>query len=152
TAPPSGSSVSHPIACGRGDSAAASCRRCRVAMTQGSCLQIKSSCLYYHAAPTLLAAPGRHPTWRVPTEDGGRPMNRLTLLIVLRACFAARADEPRKKEGMSPLRAQYRLAAGKYEFFLDKDRKVPLALEPEPVFHWSSDNDWSGDVFVWMAK
>jgi hypothetical protein len=68
-------------------------------------------------------------------------------------CLAVRADDaPREKEGANPLREQYRLAAKKYEFFLDKDRKVPLTLEPKPVFSWSQDDDWSGDVFVWTAK
>jgi hypothetical protein len=44
------------------------------------------------------------------------------------------------------------MAAKKYEFFLDKERSVPLVLAPKAVLHWTSDNDWSGDVFVWMAR
>jgi hypothetical protein len=80
-------------------------------------------------------------------------MTRLVLAVSLLACLAARGDDPpREKEGPNPLREQYQLAAKKYTFFRDKDRKVPLTFEPKPVFSWSNDNDWSGDVFVWTAK
>jgi hypothetical protein len=81
-------------------------------------------------------------------------MKTLALWIVLVINVIARADDAppsREKESMNPLREHYQLAAKKYEFYLDKDRKVPLVLEPNPILHWSSDNDWSGDVFVWMA-
>ncbi len=76
------------------------------------------------------------------------------LLFVLGSGIVLLADEPpaRDKEAPNPLREQYQLAAKKYEFFLDKDQKVPLTFEPKPVFSWSQDNDWSGDVFVWTAK
>lgn len=82
-------------------------------------------------------------------------MKRLVLLLVSAVCLAARGDEippPREKEEVSPLREQYRLAAKKYEFFLDKDKKVPLTFEPKPVLSWAQDDDWSGDVFVWTAR
>lgn len=83
-------------------------------------------------------------------------MKTLALLILPIVWLAARAAEPpaapdKEKEPLSPLREQYQLAAKKYEFFLDKDKKVPLALEPKPVFSWANDDDWSGDVFVWTA-
>jgi hypothetical protein len=82
-------------------------------------------------------------------------MRNIAFLILLVVCFAVRGDDtppPREKDGPSPLREQYLLAAKKYEFFLDENHKVPLELEPKPILHWSSDNDWSGDVFVWMAR
>src|SRR5687767_63345 len=81
-------------------------------------------------------------------------MKRLALLIAPVLCLAARGENPppREKGDLSPLREQYQLGAKKYEFFLDKDRKVPLTLEPKPVFSWANDDDWSGDVFVWMAR
>jgi hypothetical protein len=81
-------------------------------------------------------------------------MKALAFLIVPIACLAVRGDDapsPREKETLSPLREQYQLAAKKYEFFLDKNRKIPLVFEPKSILHWTSDNDWSGDVFVWMA-
>jgi hypothetical protein len=88
------------------------------------------------------------------TQQGELFMKTLALLVVPVLCLGARGDDappPREKESMSPLREQYQLAAKKYEFFLDKDHKVPLVLQPKPILQWSSDNDWSGDVFVWTA-
>ncbi|HJZ60284.1 MAG TPA: hypothetical protein VKE74_35400, partial [Gemmataceae bacterium] len=80
-------------------------------------------------------------------------MRFLVLLVAPVACLAARGDDPlREKEAPNPLREQYQLAAKKYEFFLDKDRKVPLTFEPKAVFSWAQDDDWSGDVFVWTAN
>jgi hypothetical protein len=82
-------------------------------------------------------------------------MRSLVLLVAPIVCLAARGDDPpreKDKEAPSPLREQYQLAAKKYEFFLDKDKKTPLALEPKPVFSWAQDDDWSGDVFVWTLK
>jgi hypothetical protein len=69
--------------------------------------------------------------------------------------LTSRADDPPpagEPEAVRHLREQYLAAAKKYAFFLDADHKTPLALEPKPVFHWTSDNDWSGDVFVWTAN
>ena len=81
-------------------------------------------------------------------------MKSLVLLSVPVLCLAARGDDPPPpdKEAPNALREQYQLAAKRYEFFLDTDRKVPLMFEPKPIFHWSSDNDWSGDVFVWTSN
>jgi hypothetical protein len=81
-------------------------------------------------------------------------MKALVLLTVPVLCLAARGDDPppRDKDAADPLREQYRLGAKKYEFFLDKDKKVPLTFEPKPVLSWSQDDDWSGDVFVWTWK
>jgi hypothetical protein len=82
-------------------------------------------------------------------------MRATAILILPVICLATRGDDPPaapEKDGMRLLREQYQLAAKRYEFFLDPDRKVPLAFEPNPILHWASDNDWSGDVFVWTAK
>jgi hypothetical protein len=81
-------------------------------------------------------------------------MRATAILLLPVLCLVTRGDDPPAapgKDGMTPLREQYQLAARKYEFFLDQDRKVPLTFEPKSVFHWTSDNDWSGDVFVWTA-
>jgi len=77
------------------------------------------------------------------------------MAFVLVACLAVGADDKpafQESEGTKRLREQYLAAARKYEFHFEKDRKAPLVLEEKPIFHWASDNDWSGDVFVWMAK
>jgi len=80
-------------------------------------------------------------------------MRALVLVVAPIACLAARGeDPPREKEAPNPVREQYQLAAKKYEFFLDKDKKVPLTFEPKPIFSWAQDDDWTGDVFVWTAK
>ena len=82
-------------------------------------------------------------------------MKAVTLLIVPLACLAVcGADDPppRAKDGPNPLREQYQRAAEKYAFSLDKDQKVPLTFEPEPVLSWAQDDDWTGDVFVWTAR
>jgi hypothetical protein len=82
-------------------------------------------------------------------------MRATAILILPVLCLVTRGDDPPagpEKDGKAALREQYQLAAKNYEFFLDKDRKVPLVFEPKPIFHWTSDNDWSGDVFVWTAK
>src|SRR4051794_31325828 len=81
---------------------------------------------------------------------------RATAILILPLLGApARGDDAPpagEKEDVRLLREQYLLAAKKYEFFLDADHKTPLALDPKPIFHWASDNDWSGDLFVWTAK
>jgi hypothetical protein len=82
-------------------------------------------------------------------------MRTTAVLIVPVLCLVVRGDDPPaapENDGMRRLREQYQLAAKGYEFFLDLERKVPLVFEPKPIFHWASDNDWSGDVFVWTAK
>jgi hypothetical protein len=71
------------------------------------------------------------------------------------ACLSVRAEDPprdKDKEAPNALREQYLEAAKKYEFFLDKEQKKPLKFEEKPVFSWSNDDRWSGDVFVWTAK
>ncbi|VTR96177.1 unnamed protein product [Gemmata massiliana] len=87
-------------------------------------------------------------------------MKALTFLLLPAVCLVAGAVDPpapdkekekEKEKPLGPLREQYQLAAKKYEFFLDKDKKKPLTLEPKPVFSWANDDDWSGDVFVWTA-
>ena len=82
-------------------------------------------------------------------------MKPLATLLAPLVCLAALADDPPPGKGpkaaSGPLREQYKLAAEKYAFFLDKDKKTPLTFEPTPVFSWANDDDWSGDVFMWTA-
>jgi hypothetical protein len=58
------------------------------------------------------------------------------------------ADEGKQKT--DALRTYYGKMAGKYEFFRDAERKQPLKLAEKPVMKWANDDDWSGDLFVWM--
>ena len=48
------------------------------------------------------------------------------------------------------LQAIYREGADRYEFFADAERETKLTREVQPVLHWASPNDWSGDIFVWQ--
>lgn len=63
------------------------------------------------------------------------------------------ADEPsedaKASQKADAIRSFYAETAAKYEFFRDADKKEPLKLVTTPVFKWSTDDDWSGDVFVW---
>jgi hypothetical protein len=53
---------------------------------------------------------------------------------------------------LEPLRAEYRADAEKYEFTANADEKHPFALVEKPIMRWASDDDWSGDVFLWADK
>jgi hypothetical protein len=82
-------------------------------------------------------------------------MKRTAFVLLPVLCLAARADDPPptgENERVRLIREQYLAAAKKYEFFLDPGHKTPLTFDPKPIFHWTSDNDWSGDLFVWTAK
>lgn len=59
---------------------------------------------------------------------------------------AALADEPTKPAG-DPLREMYREDAEKCSF-MTADGK-PLVLVENSIMRWSTDDDWSGDVFAW---
>src|SRR4249920_3898596 len=74
----------------------------------------------------------------------------LILLPVLAPLLAkdgpADEDVPQKSD---PLRNYYGKASATLEFFRDAEKKQPLKFVEKPVMKWASDNDWSGDVFVW---
>jgi hypothetical protein len=66
------------------------------------------------------------------------------------------AREEIAREGESPaggplefLRGQYREDAEKYVFHADAERKMEFKLIDKPIMRWATDNDWSGDIFVW---
>jgi len=50
------------------------------------------------------------------------------------------------------LRAEYLTDAEKYEFGSGDEQAQRLELVAKPVMTWANDDDWSGDVFVWMHK
>jgi hypothetical protein len=79
-------------------------------------------------------------------------MIRLMIVFALAAQFLAVEDPPAEegKQKSEPLRTYYGKAAAKYEFFRDAAKEQPLKLVEKPVMKWANDDDWSGDVFVWM--
>jgi len=50
------------------------------------------------------------------------------------------------------VRRQYRDDAEQYVFQADTERQQTLKLLEKPVLRWATDDDWSGDVFVWMLE
>ncbi len=86
-------------------------------------------------------------------------MHTFGILLCLLA-QPARQDEAREGEApaeprpaataLEYLRGQYREDAEKYAFYADEERKQSLKLVEKPVMRWATDDDWSGDVFVWM--
>jgi hypothetical protein len=73
-------------------------------------------------------------------------VSMLVLLLVAADDPTAAADSPQK---VDPIRTFYAETAARYEFYRDAEKKQKLSLVTTPVFKWSSDDDWSGDVFVW---
>jgi hypothetical protein len=77
-----------------------------------------------------------------------------TLVVAL--CLVGQAEA---REGDAPaepivgpldyLRGQYRDDAEKYVFHADAERQHELKHVAQPVLRWATDDDWSGDVFVW---
>lgn len=43
----------------------------------------------------------------------------------------------------------YRADAKTYEFAADQQGSERLVMSPQPIMHWASPDDWSGDIFVW---
>ena len=82
--------------------------------------------------------------------------NRWSLLAAgLLLTVSARADEPppvaeNRSAQSRVLQAIYREGAESYEFYADAEHRTKLTREPQPVLHWASPNDWSGDIFVWQ--
>src|SRR5437870_4329336 len=61
----------------------------------------------------------------------------------------APSAEAAERPTIDYLRRAYRAEAEKYEFHQDSERKQALKMVDKPIMRWSSDDDWSGDVFVW---
>ena len=51
---------------------------------------------------------------------------------------------------LDAVRAEYLDDAQKYQFHHDAERQHELKLVAKPVMRWANDDDWSGDVFVWL--
>jgi hypothetical protein len=62
----------------------------------------------------------------------------------------ARAADPAGP--VEKLREAYRADADKYVFHHDAEKKHALKLVEKPVMRWATDDDWSGDVFVWTHE
>jgi hypothetical protein len=50
---------------------------------------------------------------------------------------------------LDAVRAEYLADAQKCSFHHDAERQRKLKLVEKPVMRWATDDDWSGDVFVW---
>ena len=66
------------------------------------------------------------------------------------ALSLAWADEPEKFMPPDPLHDIYRDDAERCSFLTAGGE--PLTLVKEPVMRWSTDDDWSGDIFVWTHE
>jgi len=55
------------------------------------------------------------------------------------------ADKPKAEATQN----YYAETAARYEFYRDAKKQERLTLVTTPVFKWATDDDWSGDVFVW---
>lgn len=82
------------------------------------------------------------------------PMRSTRSLCLLLASITpvAVADEPTPPKGAQtdPLRELYRDDSARYAFTTAEGE--PIELVKEPIMRWSTDDDWSGDVFVWTHK
>lgn len=79
---------------------------------------------------------------------------RLAIPMVLLACWGAAAadDTPDESTRDDANRALYLEDAKQYGFARRDDDRTALRFRAEPIMKWSSDNDWSGDVFVWTHE
>jgi hypothetical protein len=77
----------------------------------------------------------------------------LTLSLLAQAPAEGADDASSSTEGqrrtIEYLRDVYRADADRYEFYRDAQRRQALKLAEKPVMRWATDDDWSGDVFVW---
>jgi hypothetical protein len=64
--------------------------------------------------------------------------------LILTLCLLAQPPDQ-----LDAVRAEYLADAQKYQFHHDAERQRELKLVEKPVMRWSTDDDWSGDVFVW---
>ena len=64
---------------------------------------------------------------------------------------AASADKPENKRA-AWLHETYLGEASEYEFFLDATQRQKLELRREPVMKWTSENDYTGEVYVWTYQ
>src|SRR5689334_13744109 len=79
-------------------------------------------------------------------------MHAWVLLLCLLAPPAgeAEAGAARKADDkLAPQRRMYREDALKYQFTRSELDAGKLQLSPQPIMRWATDDDWSGDVFLW---
>ena len=70
-------------------------------------------------------------------------MTRMPSLALMLCLLAQPPDK------LDAVRAEYLVDAQKYQFHHDAERQHELKLVERPVMRWATDDDWSGDVFVW---
>jgi hypothetical protein len=70
-------------------------------------------------------------------------MSRMPSLVITLCLLGQPPDK------FDAVRAEYLADARKYSFHHDAERQHELKLVEKPVMRWATDDDWSGDVFVW---
>jgi hypothetical protein len=60
--------------------------------------------------------------------------------------------DPLKNKRTSWLHEVYLREASAYQFYLDETKQQELMLRREPVMRWTSENDYTGEVFVWTHE
>jgi hypothetical protein len=73
----------------------------------------------------------------------------MTSWVLLSICLLAQPPSGADARN-DRLRNIYRQEAEKYAFHLDAEQQRPLTLVEAPIQRWSQDDDWSGDVFLWI--
>jgi hypothetical protein len=72
----------------------------------------------------------------------------LTLILAALGQTESESEAELKRD----LYPYYSLAAVKYEFHLDEEKKQRLQLEPRPVLTWTNSKNFMGAVFVWTSQ
>ncbi|HEX5104150.1 MAG TPA: hypothetical protein VFV87_10085 [Pirellulaceae bacterium] len=65
---------------------------------------------------------------------------------------AAGSAEGAPADRHDPVRAEYLADAQRCLFHHDAQKQHELELIEKPVMRWATDDDWSGDVFVWTRE
>jgi hypothetical protein len=83
-------------------------------------------------------------------------MTAIVIACVLLAPPGDAGDAPAAKNEQAAvrehLRGEYLADAAKYVFHHDEGRSRELKLVDKPIMRWDTDDDWSGDVFVWTHQ
>lgn len=78
-----------------------------------------------------------------------RIATRLFVLVTIATGSILRADDEEPSTPAARLQRSYLQDAEAYRFVREDGDRTKLEMQRKPIMHWASDNDWSGDVFVW---
>jgi hypothetical protein len=74
------------------------------------------------------------------------------LLLLYGVVAAGAEDLAPTGDQAKAMQAAYLADAKDYEFFADAGQTRKLVLASRPILHWSTSDDWSGDLFVWTDR